>query len=310
MLTPEWGPYTDANDARSYLARFVDKACGPGTGIVWAANGNVYPLRAPRRDADGIGAVCIFAWNKPSPPIKPPTGFWATVKAFIKSALEAEGQAALEQSKASMAMGQAIDQVFSRTFTHHQDDGVGVALDILCVALSLALLPTGLGALGVIGLIGGSILLGADGYAYAQELGGDEAGAEETKKATETIRIVATVMTLPDIAYGGARLVKDLVEIKDLRAIDRVTAQAAAGMGSRTTNAARAERFAQIAERANLRAQLRTEQIAAALKLEMSAKIAGTGSVGLLVREEIQTDEAMLHQFFRFLQVHCASVHS
>lgn len=34
MLSPEWGPYTDCNDARTCLARFVDSACGPGTGIV------------------------------------------------------------------------------------------------------------------------------------------------------------------------------------------------------------------------------------------------------------------------------------
>jgi hypothetical protein len=310
MLTPEWGPYTDLNDARCYLTRFVDKACGPDTGIVWTANGNLYPLRAPKRDAGGIGAISIFEWNKPPPPPKPPSGFWEKMKAFINSALEAQGQAALDQSRASMAMSKTATQVLGRMFTSHRDDGVGVALDILCVALSVALLPTGIGVLGAVGLFGGVILLGTDGAAYAFELGGNDERAENIKKQTEHFRIIATVMTLPDIAYGGVKLVKELAEIRELRAADRITAQTATDMGARTTNAARAERLHQIAERANLRAQIRTEQISAALRLEATGKVAGAGSVGLLVREEIQTEESLLHQFLSYLQVHCAAAHA
>ena len=155
LLTPEWGPYTDCNDARTFLTRFVDGTCGPETGVVWAANGNIYPLRAPRRDASSIGTIAIFEWNKPLPPSKPSSGFWDKVKAFIKSVLDAEGQAAILQSQADMAMGQAAAKVLGRMFASHQDDGVGVALDILCIALSVALLPTGLGVLGAVGLFGG-----------------------------------------------------------------------------------------------------------------------------------------------------------
>ena len=54
-----------------------------------------------------------------------------------------------------MAMGQTAAKVLGRMFASHQDDGVGVALDILCIALSVALLPTGLGVLGAVGLFGG-----------------------------------------------------------------------------------------------------------------------------------------------------------
>ncbi len=310
MLTPEWGPYTDINDARVYLTGFVDRACGPDTGIVWAANGNVYPLRAPKRDIDSVGAVAIFEWNKPPPPPRRPSGFWERVKAFINSALEAQGQAALEQSKADLAMSQAATQVFKRMFSSHRDDGVGVVFDVVCVALSLALLPTGLGALGLIGLAGGSFLLLADGTAYGMELADDDEGAELVKKKTERLRLIATVMTLPDIAYGGAKMVKELLEIRELRAMDRVTAQAATNMSARTTNAARAERLRQIAERANLRAQIRSEQIAATLKLEMSNRTLGSGSIGLLVREEIKNDESLWHQFLQYLQVHCTGLHA
>ncbi len=310
MLTPEWGPYADQNEARTCLTRFVDRACGPDTGIVWTANGNLYPFRAPKRDGEGIGAVSIFEWNKPPPPPKPPSGFLGKVKTFIRDALEAQGKAALQESQASLAMSQAMGNVLNRMFTAHKDDGVGVALDILCIALSVALLPTGLGVLGAVGLVGGVILLGADGGAYAMELGGEDERAENFKKQTERFRIVATVMTLPDVAYGGVKLVKELVEIRELRAMDRITAQAATNMSARTTNAARAERLHQIAARANLRAQVRTEQISAALRLEATGKAAGAGSVGLLVREEIQTDKSLLHQFFSYLQVHCTAVHA
>ena len=310
MLSPEWGPYTDINDARERLSRFIDRACGPDTGIVWTANGNLYPLRAPKRDQDGIGAVSIFEWNKPPPPPSRPSGFWENVKAFINNALEAQGRAAIEQGKANLAMGQAASQVFSRILHTHQDDGAGVVFDVVCIALSIALLPTGLGALGIMGLAGGCILLVADGAAYGQELAGDDAGAEQLKKSTERLRIVATVMTLPDIAYGGAKMVKELLEIRELRAIDRATAQAATSMTTRTTNAARAERLRQIAERANLRAQIRGEQIAAAMRLEMSSKTVGAGSAALLVREEIHNEDSLLQQFFRYLQVHCTGLHA
>ena len=84
----------------------------------------------------------------------------------------------------------------------------------------------------------------------------------------------------------------------------RVTAQAATNMSARTTNAARAERLR------HLRAQIRSEQIAATLKLEMSNRTLGSGSVGLLVREEIKNDESLWHQFLQYLQVHCTGLHA
>ncbi len=71
-----------------------------------------------------------------------------------------------------------------------------------------------------------------------------------------------------------------------------------------------AERLQQIAAKANLRAQIRSEQITAGLRLEVTGKIAGAGSVGLLAREEIQADESLLHQFLQYLQIHCTGVHA
>ena len=66
-----------------------------------------------------------------------------------------------------------------------------------------------------------------------------------------------------------------------------------------------ANRFAQIAERANLRAQIRTEQIIASMKLEMAPRVAGIAAVGLLVREEVASDETMMHRAMERLRIHC-----
>lgn len=308
VLGPEWGPYTDINDARVCLTRFVDRACGPDTGIVWTANGSIYPLRAPKRDGDGIGTVSIFEWNKPPPIPRPPSGFLPRARAFIERVLEAEGRAAIARGRAEQAMGQAMTQVLGRVLSTHRDDGVGVALDVVCVVLSLALIPTGLTAIGVIALGGGIVLLAADGGAYGLEMSGNETRAEEFKKATERFRVFATIMTLPDVAYGGARLARELIEMKDLRALDMATAASALTQSARAETATRADRLQQLAARANLRAQIRSEQIAAALRLDGTGKLAGSASIGLLIREEVGTDDSAYSQFLRYLQIHCAAV--
>ncbi len=94
-----------------------------------------------------------------------------------------------------------------------------------------------------------------------------------------------------------------------MRVLDRTTATSAINLGARTQQAARAERLAQIAERANLRAQLRTEQIMASIKLEMTPRVAGAIGTGLLLRDEIKEDESVMREFFRRLQIHCVALH-
>lgn len=102
---------------------------------------------------------------------------------------------------------------------------------------------------------------------------------------------------------------RELQEIRQLRVLDRATATAAEGLAARTARAARAQRFAQIAERANLRAQIRSRQIVASLKLEMMPRALASGSVGLLLREEISSDETALRQTMQRLRVHCTGTH-
>lgn len=293
-------------EARQRLFSFVDRSCSPAVGIVWAANGLIYPLRAPHRDASSIGEIVTFEWTSaPPPPPRQPNGLWQSFVAFWDryAAMEAESQRL--QLEGNRAMVSAIGSGISRVFHNHQDDAAGVALDVLCIALSLALLPTGLGALGLMGLAGGAILLGADGVAYAKEMGGDEEGAETWKHQTESLRIVATVMTLPDLAFGGVKAIRELQEIRELRALDRTTATAAEGLAARTARASRAQRYAQIAERANLRAQIRSKQIIASIKLELTPRALAIASTGLLVREEITSDASTARRVMERLRIHC-----
>ena len=309
-LNADWGPYSGPADARQHLFAFVDKVCAPSVGIVWAAHGSVYALRPPQRDGDGIGEIAIFDWTPaPPPPPRPPAGFWGSLRAFMNRYFEMQAESARIQAEGNMALGRAIGGAIDRMIHNHQDDAAGVALDVLCIALSIALLPTGLGALGVMGLVGGAILLGADGVAYAKEMSGDEEGAEVWKHQTEALRIVATVMTLPDLAFGGLKAIRELQEIRQLRTLDRATATAAEGLAARTARAARAEKFAQIAERANLRAQIRSRQIAAAIKLEITPRAATVAAIGLLLREEIAGDESAMKKVFERLRVHCIGTH-
>ncbi|MDE1150608.1 MAG: hypothetical protein PW843_29005 [Azospirillaceae bacterium] len=311
-LNSDWGPYRNETEAAACLCAYVDKVCGPGVGISWATNGYVYPLRGPTRDAGGFGDIFVFQWDHiPVPPPKAAVapGFWHRVRSFIERCMEAEGKAAIAQSQADMAMSQAMGRVFNRMFTSHQDDALGVALDILCVAASIALIPTGLGVLGVAGLVGGSFLLVADGTAYGMELAGNDEQAEAFKQHTEKYRIIATVMTLPDIVVGGPKAIKELAEARELLEADMTTARSAETLGARTANASRAERYAQIAERAHLRSQLRAQQIRAGMTLEVAPRVAGVGSGVLMIREEVLGEESLLHEIARRLHVHSVAVH-
>lgn len=156
-------------------------------------------MRAPRPNAQGYRESAVFHLGyAPPPPPVPPKGFWNEAKAFIENALAEEGRAEIAQGQAQMAMGSAMTDVLKRMMTRHRDDGANVAFDVVCIALSIALIPTGIGIVAGIALAGGIVLLGADGYAYGLGLAGDDSASEAFKKQTEKWRILATVMTLPE----------------------------------------------------------------------------------------------------------------
>ncbi len=215
----------------------------------------------------------------------------------------------MAEAQANLALGQAISRGIGTLMKHHADDAAGVAIDLIGVAIFILLLPTGVSEIAFIGAAGGAILLGTDGYAFALEMGGDDKGAEQFKKRTESIRLAATIMTLPDLFYGGYKVIREIREIKELTAADRATSTAASGLAQRTATAQRADRYMQVVERANLRAQIRSEQLTALRRLEVRPRGAELGGVGLFVREEIINDKSLMNQLARRLQMTCIAVH-
>lgn len=306
------GPFTGLEDARRRLTAFVDRTCTAEVGVVWAAKCGLYPLRPPTKRADNLADVVIFAWQdapKPLPP--PPSGYLASIKAFLERAAEVQYQASLAETQGTMALGQTLGSVFNRMAHTHRDDGVGVAIDVLCIALSIALIPTGIGLVTTvagIAALGGAALLAMDGTAYAMEMSGDDEGAEKVKNKTEVYRIIATVMTLPDLFKGGYVAVKELREVALALPRAEQTAATAGRLANDARNADRAQRYAQIAERAKLRAQIRCEQIIGSLTHEITPRTGGLGSGGLLIREEIQNDKSLYHQTLSRLQIHATSL--
>ncbi len=311
-LSPTWGPFSDVSDARTRLSRFVDQACAPSVGVVWAADDSIYTLRPPLADGNGFGDVVIFHWPRvPAPPKPAPSGFWAKLKDFLNRAAEAQYQASQAEAAGNMALGKAMGNVFDRMIHTHKDDGLGVVFDVLCIGLSIALIPTGIGLVTTaagIAALGGAALLSMDGIAYGMELDGQDDRAEKFKKDTEVWRIIATVATLPDLFKGGYEVVRNLKEVSQALPIAERTAASAERLAVQASNASRADRYAQIAERAHLRAQIRREQIAAMLQREIAPRGAGLGGATLLVREEIQNDKSAYHQVLARLQIHSTSL--
>lgn len=79
---------------------------------------------------------------------------------------------------------------------------------------------------------------------------GEDEQAEAVKRATEKWRILATILTLPDGLVGGWKALHEIGEVREALALDRATAMTADRLGAHTSNADRATRYKQVAERA------------------------------------------------------------
>lgn len=308
-----WGPYGDPLQARSCLTGFVDAVCGPGLGVAWASGGAVHPMRAPGRDSSGFGQVVVFEWHD-APPLRRISAegsLLGRLERTVERALTQIGEARMAQSQAELAMGQAMAQAIGSIRMRHKDDAAGVALDVLCVVLSIGLLTTGVGIIGGAALIGSIILLGTDGVAYGMETAGYDEDAEKFKKATEVFRIAATIMTLPDAAWGGFKIIQELNEVQKLRAASQSTAGIAGTLAERTASAARASQYAQIVERAQRKAQEHSQKLRWLFMHELVPRATVPASVYLLLREELDDENhSVLATFLQRLTFHIITVHS
>lgn len=80
-------------------------------------------------------------------------------------------------------------------------------------------------------------------------------------------------------------------------------------VGGRTANADRVASYQQIAEHANLRSQIRAEQIAVSMELEMMPRAAAVGGIALMIREEVVEDESWVRTNAKRLLVNLTAVH-
>lgn len=195
-----------------------------------------------------------------------------------------------------------------------------MAIDALAIGVTLAVGLTGVGLIAEIGFYGGLALLAMDGTAYGMEVAGYDRLADETKRVTEPFRIVATIATLPDAAWGGYKIIKEMPEIRMLRASSLSTAARADADAARVAStvsreadaarAARARKYAEIGERGNKRAADYAAKLRSKWALEISPRATLTpASVYLLLDDEIHTkDPGIVSAFLRQYVFHVTAV--
>ena len=322
--TPTWGPFSGPMDASRRLGGFVDAHVGPEVGICWKGSDGLIPIRRPSWDGDGYGSVLIVQFDDQSPTHPGARlGFFASVERALQEAMESYGEAELFNGQVALAQGQMIDQAIGSVFARIADrknrsDGIGVLLDVIAVGLTIASIGTGVGAIAMLGFYAGCALLVMDGAAYGLEITGYDKGAEWTKNVTEIPRMIATAACLTDAAYGGYKAVREMVELKTLRAGSMVTAGAADAQAARVARGASglseaermsyARRYADIAERARTRAATKARKLNSMWAHEVTPRATVPGSAYLLVDDELKPDnDNMVARYLRQYVFHMTS---
>ena len=319
--TPAWGPFRGPYDAAQRLTGFANMHVGQDVGVCWASSGGLVPIRRPSYDSNGYGTVLIVQFDDTSP-VHPgaPLSLLGSVSRAFHDAMERYGEAELLNAQVALAQGQMINSTLSRAFSRkYRSDGIGVALDILAVGLTIAVMGTGVGPLAGLAFYGGCALLTMDGIAYAAEIAGYDDGAEKFKGWTEIPRIIATAAALPDAAWGGFKVVREMVAVRSLRAASLVTAGKAEAQAARVARGASglaeaervsyARRYAEIGERARVRAAGKTEKLRSMWVHEVTPRATVPGSVYLLVDDELKPDNKnLVARYLRQYAFHVTAV--
>jgi hypothetical protein len=165
-------------------------------------------------------------------------------------------------------------------------------------------------------LVGGVALLVADGVAYGTEMAGYDEAAENIKRYTFWPRCLATVMTLPDAIWGVGKVLLESGEMAAKAASSLSTAERASRDAARVTaegrgvadplaasrKAALAQRYAEIGEAAQRRAQARQLRLAAFVSAQGVARGIVPPGIVFLVKEA--TDEPKNIPFIQSILAH------
>ena len=264
MADMDWGPYGSQGWAWACLTRFAGQVFDPGFGVAWATPTGAVVRHPPAYDDDGLGLMLCVACHGPVPPVikdrKPPT-FVGRIEDFCMRLMADYGrqqyqQAMMEQEAAQRVDKAIVDHVWkpvNRFLEEHKivADGVAAGLDAVGVlaaaglfvavaAGTVALSPFALAA-GAAAGFGSLILLGIDGTVFAFEANGNKAAADalEDNSFVEWSRVGATVLLLPDLAYGGIRALREVralpAEIREQQALATESVEKAAQQRERTS---------------------------------------------------------------------------
>ena len=225
-----WYPYRGAQDALVHLGPFADHAVGHGCGISFSDGRLISVVRRPS-GSRGMWLNVLsrhIATSRPRPKPRPPTA-WQKVEHWFEDVMTAYGESQMREAEAKMATSRAVTGYVDRNIwqpahawlLRHKlvNDAVGVAADVVGVVAGVVFICTIGPELGVVAVIAGAaagigslVLLGMDGYVLGGEITGHEADTKwiETSENMQWARIVATLMTVPDMAVGGVRALKEV----------------------------------------------------------------------------------------------------
>ncbi len=327
MAEMDWGPYGTKNWADACLSRFANEVFGYRTGVAWADPYGAVVLRPPAYDDDGLGLMlCVGNHGvvPPKPKREKPPGFAQRVGDVLMRLMADYGRQqmrqALMQQEASKALGDAVvEHVWKPVHEFLEEhkvlaDGVAVGLDALGVLAgaglmiavvtgAVALSPLALGA-GVAAAAGSVVLLAIDGTVFSFEARGEMARAEaiEDEPVIQWARIGATVLLLPDLAYGGIRALREVKalpsEIKESKALVGEDLEAAARQRERAglvrnpekhpapvqRHQARANRLERAAAAAQDKAREAQQKLALVIARDLPASWVGApAAAGLLI---------------------------
>lgn len=245
-MTNFWYPYSGLPEATQRLGSFADRAFSPTCGISFSDGQSISIVRRPHASSAGTAQWFNVLREHIAAPLPTPpksNGAIQRMEHWFDQAMTAYGQSELDNSRATIAGANAANAALDAHIwqpTHqwmlkHKlvADGVGVVGDVVGVVAGVAFIMTvglELGVLaaitGVLALAGSAILFVCDGSVFATEVTGNEVISKkiESNKTIQWLRVVGTIMILPDIPVGGVRALEEVGSLAGEAKVAKATA--------------------------------------------------------------------------------------